>query len=85
VLQQLRQAEQIEVGDEEIEAEILKMLAQFGEQAEKVRGAIDTPSMRTSLRNDLTEKATIDRLVAIARGEAPELNPAAPAEATETG
>lgn len=76
VLQQLREVEQIEVTDDLVEAEILRMLAQFGDQAEKLRGAIDTPAMRNNLRNDLLEKATIDRLIAIARGEAPELKPA---------
>jgi trigger factor len=73
VLQELRETERIEATDEQVDAEVQRMLAQFGDQAEKLRGAIDTPAMRDNLRNNLTEKATKDRIVAIARGEAPEL------------
>ena len=57
-----------------INAEIDKMLGRFGEQAESLRSVLDTPQMRESIENDLLEKGTLDRIVAIAKGEAPALD-----------
>lgn len=73
VLREIRAVENIEVGADAINAEIDKMLGRFGEQAESLRGVLDTPQMRESIENDLLEKGTLDRIVAIAKGEAPAL------------
>ncbi|MBL8116001.1 MAG: trigger factor [Anaerolineae bacterium] len=73
VLRELRTVEKVEVTEDSINAEIDKMLGQFGEQAESLRGLLDTPQMRENIKNDLLERAVMDRLVEIAKGEAPEL------------
>jgi trigger factor len=83
VLREVMQAEQIVVTEAEIEEEIDRIIAQFGEQAASVRSMFRTPSMRENVKNDLLEQRVLDRIVAIARGEAPEL-PAPPAQAQES-
>jgi len=81
VLREIRQVEQVEVDDAAINGEIDKMLVQFGEQAESLRGILDTPQMRENIKSDLMERETLDRVVAIAKGEAPALDaPVAEAE-----
>jgi FKBP-type peptidyl-prolyl cis-trans isomerase (trigger factor) len=70
----LREAEQIEVPDSKIDEEINRMLGQFGEQAESLRSALDTPTMRANIKEDLLQQGVLDRISAIAKGEAPELN-----------
>ena len=60
------------------------MLVQFGEQGASLRGMLDTPQMRENIKNDLMEQGTLDRVVAIAKGEAPELNAPAVEEVTST-
>jgi len=84
VLREIRQVEAIAVTDAAIDAEIDKMLLQFGEQAESLRGMLDTPQMRENIKNDLMEQATLDRVVAIAKGEAPELQAPAVEEVSST-
>lgn len=81
VLREIRSAEKLEVTDEAINAEIDRMLGRFGEQAESLRSVLDTPQMRESITNDLLEQGTLDRIVAIAKGEAPLLEPETPAAA----
>jgi trigger factor len=78
VLRELREVEGVAVDEAAIEAEIDTMLGQFGTSAASLRAVIDTPSMRQNIKNDLLEKGVMDRVIAIAKGEAPELN-AAPA------
>lgn len=72
-LRELREAEGVTVDDSAVEAEIDKMLGQFGANAAALRGVIDTPRMRENILNDLLEKSVMDRVIAIAKGEAPEL------------
>jgi len=74
VLREVMRAEQIEVADSAINEQIDQMLAQFGEQAESLRPMLDTPAMRENVRNDLLEQSVLDRITAIAKGEAPELS-----------
>jgi trigger factor len=71
VLRELRQTEDIQVSDESVGEQINKMLEQFGEQGASLRSALDTPAMRDNIRNDLMEQGVMDRIVAIAKGEAP--------------
>ena len=84
VLREIRQIEGIDVSEEAINAEIDKMLVQFGEQAASLRGMLDTPQMRENIKNDLMEQGTLDRVVAIAKGEAPALNAPAVEEVSST-
>jgi trigger factor len=85
VLREVVQAEGLEVEEQAINEEIERILSQFGEQAEGLRSMFENPNMRNNVRNDLLEQHVLDRIVAIAKGEAPEPDaaPAAP-EADET-
>ncbi|MEO8609612.1 MAG: trigger factor [Chloroflexota bacterium] len=85
VLREVMKVENIEVPDSKINQQIDTMLLQFGEQAESLRPMLDTPAMRENVRNDLLEQSVLDRIAAIAKGEAPELNATIAAEeSTET-
>lgn len=88
VLREVMVAEKIAVSDESIGEQIDKMLGQFGDQAESLRSALDTPAMRENIKNDLMEQGVLDRIVAIAKGEAPALTEEtipASSEVTEQG
>ncbi len=74
VLREVREAEKLEVPDSKVDEEINKMLQQFGDQAESLRSALDTPTMRANIKDDLLQQGVLDRISAIAKGEAPELN-----------
>lgn len=82
VLREVLQAEGVTVPEEAINEEIERILSQFGAQAEGLRSMFESESMRNNVRNDLLEQHVLDRIVAIAKGEAPE--PAAP-EQPEAG
>jgi trigger factor len=73
VLREVVNAEGVTVDESAIDAEIDRIAAQFGDQAELLRPALDTPTMRDNVRNDLLEQSVLDRIVQIAKGEAPEL------------
>jgi trigger factor len=66
VLSQLTGAEHIEVADEEIAAEIEKMTASAGQQAEQLRQLFDSESGRDTIRRNLLTRKTLARLVEIA-------------------
>lgn len=88
VLREVMRTEKIEVSDANIVEQIDKMLGQFGDQAESLRSALDTPAMRENIKNDLMEQGVLDRIVAIAKGEAPTLTEEAAttsSEVTEQG
>jgi trigger factor len=74
VLREIRAVEKIDVSEAAIDGEITKMMGRFGAQAESLRSVLDTPHMRESIQNDLMEQGTLDRIVAIAKGEAPPLD-----------
>jgi trigger factor len=73
VMRELMTAENLEVNESKVDEQINNMLTQFGEQAESLRPMLDTPAMRENVRNDLLEQSVLDRIVAIAKGEAPEV------------
>jgi trigger factor len=83
VLREVMRAEKVDVTESRVDEEINKMLGQFGEQAEQMRGLLDTPAMRENVRNDLLDQSVMDRIVAIAKGEAPDLD-AEPVEDTSS-
>jgi trigger factor len=90
VLGELLVKENILLRDEDIEAEIEKTLAQFGEQAEVFRKFLDTPQQRSSIANSLLYERIMSRLAKIGKGESLEAEDAevaaiaaeTPAEAT---
>jgi trigger factor len=74
VLGKIVDLEEIETAEEQVDAEIDRMVEPFQDQKEEIRKAFNTPQGRRRIELDqLTEKA-IGRLVAIARGDA-ELEP----------
>jgi trigger factor len=84
-LAELSRREAIAVSDEEVQAELERVIstsgAQTEEQLKEVRDVFDSEGGRAMLRNDVLTRKTIDLLRDIVAGQAPE--PAAPAEAAE--
>lgn len=73
VLRQIIEDEKLTVSDADIEAEITRLTEAYGEQAAAMRSLFATPAMRERLHGDLTQRQAVDRVIAIAKGEAPEL------------
>lgn len=82
VEQELMRVENITASDDDINAEIDRVSAQFGEQASAFRQMYQRRDMRENLRNQLVSRNLRKRISAIAKGEAvPELSVAeTPAE-----
>jgi FKBP-type peptidyl-prolyl cis-trans isomerase (trigger factor) len=72
-LGKLSEAEQLAVSDTEIEDEIKTMLLSFGAEAGLVQQFLSAPEMRRRIASRLLAEKTVERLVLIARGEAPEI------------
>lgn len=89
VLGEVLGAEQIRVADTDLQAELQTIAAQFGDQASAVMRSLNTPQMRNSVINRLLQEKAFERIAAIGRGTAPELDAveitatAADAEETE--
>jgi len=64
--------ESLGTADEEIEAQFDAMAAALGAGTDDIRRALDNPAGRRRITLDLLTEKAIARLVAIARGEAPE-------------
>ena len=67
LLTRVAEAEGIAAADEEVEEKVKEMLSESREGAPRVQ---DSDELRGSLRRSLLVEKTIDRLVAIAKGEA---------------
>lgn len=80
VLGRLVEVEDLEVSDEEVEAEIERMVGPLGPQGEELRRFFQQPTARKRIALDLLTKKALARLTAIARGEVEEA-PASPSEA----
>ncbi|GAG04324.1 unnamed protein product, partial [marine sediment metagenome] len=71
VLSQVAEAENITVGDAEVEAEVERLVAGAGEQADEARRLFASEQGRDALRRSLLTRKTLERLVDIAStGEA---------------
>jgi len=68
---------------EEVDEDISSLLASAGSQASALRRSLDTEEGRESLARGVLNRKVMDRLVQIARGEAPGSGEAAPQEAAE--
>jgi trigger factor len=66
VLGKIAETEKIEVADSEIDEEIEKMLKDADKQAEEMKRFFSLPEARESIKQFLTGRKTIDRLVTIA-------------------
>jgi trigger factor len=73
VLSEIVQSESLEIEDEEIEAEIERMIEMMGPQAEEMRDTLESPSGRFMIMDDLMTNKAQERAVQIAKGEAPPL------------
>ena len=69
VLGEVMVKENISLKEGEVEAEVEKMLAQFGEQAEVFRQYFDTPQQRSNIANSLLYDRLMARLAKIGKGE----------------
>jgi trigger factor len=88
VLSEVTEAEHIDVGDEEVDAEIDRISSGVGEQSEEMRRLFSGEEAKENLRRSLTTKKTLDRLVEIASSdeETPPDEPEEPeADASQTG
>lgn len=82
VMREVGRVEQINVTDEELQTRADEMVASVrAEEQSNARNVLEHPMMRDNLREQLTRERIIDRIIAIAKGDAPELPP--PAETTE--
>ena len=80
VLSKVIDVEGIEVSHDDIDERIALMVAPFGPDAEKYLKIFNTEQGHRSVRLDLLSERAVQRLMAIAKGEAPEI-PEATAEA----
>lgn len=71
VLSQVTEAEHIDVTDADVEADVERLSAGAGAQADELRRLFSTDNAKESLRRSLLTKKTLDRLVEIASGEEP--------------
>ncbi len=76
VMWELIEREGLTVSDEEIAAEIERIVADVGVDQDSVREAFSAEGSRNLIRDRLLQKKMLERVAAIARGEAPELPPA---------
>ncbi|MFN8376733.1 MAG: trigger factor [Anaerolineae bacterium] len=84
VLREVLRLEELDVTSEQVQAEIDRLVAPFGEQSALYRSLFERPDMVANLRNDLLTQHTYDRIGAIARGENPAKGtPVVEASATE--
>ncbi|MGD2206984.1 MAG: trigger factor [Anaerolineae bacterium] len=81
VLEQITRREGLEVGEDEIEAEIAQMLEEAGDKADQMRAMLDSEVGRQMLVDDLLRAGARERLLQIAKGNAPPLEEQAEAEA----
>jgi trigger factor len=82
VLGKVVDLEALDAAPEEIEAQFDAMAGALGAGPDDIRRALDNPAGRRRITLDLLTNKAIARLVAIARGEAPEEVPLAPAAET---
>jgi trigger factor len=70
LLGEVAQLEELEVDEEEIHAQIEAMSAQWGVRSEEVRTSLSSDSGQQAVRSRLLANRAVQRLVAIAKGEA---------------
>jgi trigger factor len=81
VMREVMKAERIGASNEELMGEIDNMLGPVAdENRDQMRKVLEDPKMRLNVLDDLLRRKTTERIVAIAKGEAPELPAADAAE-----
>ena len=76
LLNEIVKAEKLSVDDGEVSAEIDTISASYGQHAGAIRASLSSEERRRGIHLDLLSRKGLDRLAAIARGEAAELTPA---------
>jgi trigger factor len=92
VLSRVTEAEDIQVGDRDVEEEIDRLVSGASSQQDELRRLFSSENAKESLRRSLLTRRTLDRLVAIASGDgapgvalaAPQPQPEAEAASAET-
>ncbi len=84
VMRQVIENEKIVVDDAAVDEEITSLVSQYGEQADSMRSLFATPAMRQNLLSELVHRRAVDRVVAIAKGEALELEEVEEPESEDT-
>jgi trigger factor len=72
VLSEIVRLEELAVDDEEVSAQIEEIIAPLGDRADEMRTALNSRENRSAIRSRLLANQAIERLVSIAKGEAPE-------------
>ncbi len=73
VLGEIVEQEDLEVSDVELDIQIAESSERYGERADEVREALSAPEEQRDVRNRMLANKAVQRLVAIAKGEAPEV------------
>jgi trigger factor len=73
VLSEIAKLEKLQVEDDEIDAEIERMIGMMGPQAEEMRETLESPGGRFMVADDLLTSKAQERATEIAKGEAPPL------------
>ena len=69
LLDQIAQAEGVEVSDEEADAEIQRLSKAYGEQGEILKAALSRPESKSAIKSRLCLTKAMDKLVKMATGE----------------
>lgn len=72
-LREIMLNEQVKIDAADINAEVDRILSQFGDESERFRQFFDTPQMRESITNDLLTRKVMERIGQIGKGAAPDL------------
>jgi trigger factor len=83
VLGEVVDHEDLEVSDEALDVQIAESSEQYGDLSEEIRERLNRPEGRRGLRNRMLANAAVERLVAIAKGEAPKVGEAGDEEVSE--
>lgn len=73
LLSELVKAEKLTVNDGEVKEEIERIARSMDENADAIRDVLSSPQNKITLYNRLLLRKALDRVTAIAKGEAPEL------------
>ena len=77
MLTEVVEAEHLKLDDKQVDEQIEKTAASFGDSADKIRAMLRKENGRRSVELDLLTELALGRLEAIGKGEAPELPPEA--------
>jgi trigger factor len=73
VLSELARREKLSINDEEVKAQERVLMSAFGENPQAIQTLLSTPQGRAVVLRDIITAKSVDRMVAIAKGDAPEL------------